>query len=409
VFRGSVRDKSPPQTDPWELWKAGRHEHPSHRPEPPANRETSPSSTADFGTAWCPLCCPSLGSLVIDLHSHFWPVTLLRSLEQGRSWYGWRAVSFPDGGGGIALGDRLVGFSPPEVDLDDLPTRLRRRHDSEGVIAEAVQPVGFLWGDHLRGGELAAYCSEVNRELIERQSEAPDRLRGIGLLPFHAPEWFDRVLDEGVDGGLRAFACPTNVLGRNLDEQDLQQALGRIDDRGCAIFVHPTYLTPVGAERMQRYYFHNTLGAPLESAVAVLSLVQGGFFERRPEARVIVANGGGCAALEIGRLDRRHQTRADCRTIERPPSESLARCHFDSLVLHEESLRLLIARVGPERVMIGTDHPFRSDTEEGAFRWIAQMDWLDASTRDALLHGNARRFLGVELAPTDAPHHGDDR
>jgi len=340
---------------------------------------------------------------MIDLHSHFWPAALLTSIARGDDWYGWRAVTIAGGGTGIALGDRVVRFAPPEMDLDDLTGRLERRRRLEGVVAEAVQPVGFLWGDHLRGSELAEYCRRINRELIRSQQSAPDRFRGVGLLPFHAPEWFDRVLEESYGDGLRAFACPTNVLGRNLDEPDVQDLLGRIDDLGCAIFVHPTYLTPVGADRMPRYYFSNTLGAPLESAVAVLSLVQGGFFERRPDARVIAANGGGCAALEIGRLDRRHQTREDCRTIERAPSDSLRRCHFDSLVLHEESLRLLLGRVGSDRVMIGTDHPFRSDVEEGALRWVSEMGWLDDATRAALLHGNARRFLAVELAEGDGP------
>jgi len=338
---------------------------------------------------------------MIDLHAHFWPTGLLRALASRQHWYGWEAIRDEHGIAGISLREQTVMFRPPEIDLDDLAGRLSRRLEREGVTAEAVQPVGFLWGDHLDGPAAAAYCREINAELAVRQAEAPERFRGVGLLPFFAPEEFEPVFEEAMTGGLRAFACPTNIFGRNLDEPDIQELLAQLVARDCAVFVHPTYLAPIGKARLERYYLHNTLGAPLESAIAALSLVQGGFFERYPGARMIFANGGGCAALEIGRLDRRHATREDCRTIDEVPSVSLKRGHFDSLVLQDESLRLLLSRVGIERIMVGTDYPFRTDVEEGALAWITGLAWLDQSSKRAILHENAQRFLATRLLATE--------
>lgn len=334
---------------------------------------------------------------MIDLHAHHWPRGLLEAIASGGSWFGWRGVAPPDGGRAIALGDRIVDFAPPTSDLDDLEGRIRRRAQ-EGIVGEAVMPVGFLWGDHLAGAEAAAFCAEVNDELATAQAAAPDRFRGVGMLPLHQPDRIPGVLAEARRAGLTAFAVSTNVRGRNLDEPDLLDVLDLLVAEDVAILVHPTYLASVASERLPRYYFSNTLGAPLESAIALLSLVQAGFFERHADARILFANGAGCAPYEIGRLRRRYQTRADCRTTPRSPDEYLRSAYYDSLVLDSETLRLLVGRVGADRVVVGTDHPFRSDVPEGAVAWIRAQDWLSDHERDAILRGNAERFLGVRMA-----------
>ena len=334
---------------------------------------------------------------MIDLHAHHWPRGLLGAIASGGTWFGWQGATLSDGTRGIALRDRVVRFTPPAVDLDDLPGRLRRR-GPEGIIGEAVMPVGFLWGDHLEGAEAAAFCREINDELAAAQAAAPDRFRGVGMLPLHVPGRIPGVLAEARRAGLTAFAVSTNVRGRNLDEPDLLAILDLLVAEDVAILVHPTYLASVASERLPRYYFSNTLGAPLESAIALLSLVQAGFFERHPAARILFANGAGCAPYEIGRLRRRYQTRADCRTTPRSPEEYLRSAYYDSLVLDGETLRLLVGRVGADRVVVGTDHPFHSDVPEGAVAWISAQDWLSDAEREAILRGNAERFLGVRMA-----------
>jgi aminocarboxymuconate-semialdehyde decarboxylase len=343
---------------------------------------------------------------VIDLHAHHWPDALLSAISAGRSWFGWEGVRLSDGSQAIALGGRVLRFTPPPTDLADLPSRLERRA-REGIRGEAVMPVGFLWGDHLGAAEAAAFCLEINGELAETQAAAPDRFRGIGILPLHAPDRIDEVLDEAVRSGLTAVAVSTNVRGRNLDEPDLVEVLEGLVARDLAIFVHPTYLESIASDRLPRYYFSNTLGAPLESAVALLSLIQAGFFERQPDARIIFANGGGCAPYEIGRLRRRYQTRADCRTTPRSPDEYLRSAHYDSLVLDSETLRLLVRRVGADRVSVGTDFPFHSDVPEGAVAWISAQEWLTEAERSAILHGNAERFLAHRMAVHSTMTDGD--
>lgn len=333
---------------------------------------------------------------MIDLHAHMWPAGLLAAVATGGTWYGWEGVVLRDGTAAVAMGDRLLRFPVPARDLASPEERLDRRL-REGVHGEAVMPVGFIWGDHLPAAAAADLAIEVNEELAAAQAAAPDRLRGVALLPFVAPERVQGVLERALEGGLRAVAVPTNVRGLPLDDPRVLPAIELVLEASLPIVVHPTYLGGAAAERMSRYYLSNTIGAPLECTLAAMTLIHAGMLDRHPGARVLIVNGGGCLPYEIGRHSRRHRTRADARTMARPPEEYLPDLYYDSLVLDELSLRLMIDRIGIERIVIGTDHPFTTDVEGGSVAWVRSLTWLDPSAREMLLRGNAERFLGVPL------------
>lgn len=336
---------------------------------------------------------------MIDLHAHHWPAGLLNAVQQHRPWFGWEGVHLADGRRALALGDRLVRFSPPETDLADYTGRTAARAQSHGIIAELTMPVGFLWGEHLGEQAAADFCQELNEETSAVQHAHPDRYRAAAMLPWHAPRRWDDALARAIGLGLGVVAVPTNVRGTNLDHHTVLPLVERALQAGMALLVHPTYLTPAGGNRMQDYYFHNSFGAPLEEAMAVASLVHAGLFDRWPEARVLAVNGAGCLPYEIGRFAGRYAERPDCRTMEQSPEQYLDRVHFDCLVLDDRSLRLLVDRVGARRVVVGTDHPFRTDVEGGAVGWLRRQDWLSRADLDAILFGNALAFLDWK-APT---------
>jgi aminocarboxymuconate-semialdehyde decarboxylase len=341
---------------------------------------------------------------MIDLHAHHWPAAMLEALGRGHDWFGWECVRTRDGVSLVSLGGRLVRFPLPDVDLADLDRRLARRA-VESIEAEAVMPVGFLWGEHLGADAAAAMCEAVNEELADIQRTHPATHRGIGLLPFHAPQVFSTSLARAVESGLDAFAVPTNVQGRGLDDARVLPLLEQLLEADVVLVLHPTYLDGIGQDRLPRYYFANTFGAPMESAVAVLTLIHSGILDRNPDARILALNGGGCAPYEIGRFARRYETRNDTRTMQRPPQDYLSIFHYDSLVLDELSLRLLIDRVGTDRVVVGTDHPFRTDVEGGSVALLRSLDWLADDAREAILRTNAERLLRHRFAIPSGEDH----
>jgi predicted TIM-barrel fold metal-dependent hydrolase len=61
---------------------------------------------------------------------------------------------------------------------------------------------------------------------------------------------------------------------------------------------------------------------------------------------------------------------------------------------------LLIGRAGIDKIMIGTDYPFKSDHPGGASNWIRN-GVLEKSEIDKVAYQNAARFLRLpkELLP----------
>jgi aminocarboxymuconate-semialdehyde decarboxylase len=74
---------------------------------------------------------------------------------------------------------------------------------------------------------------------------------------------------------------------------------------------------------------------------------------------VIVVHGGGFLPYQAFRLDglaRAGLLAGTAMTV--PPTEALRRLYFDTVALDPLSLELLVRRVGPGQVLLGSDAPF---------------------------------------------------
>ena len=131
----------------------------------------------------------------------------------------------------------------------------------------------------------------------------------------------------------------------------------RAAETGAVIFLHPIACTL--DERLDRFYLANTVGQPVENAVALSHLIFAGVLDRHPGLRVIAAHGGGYLPTYLGRSDHAWQVRPDAHGCVEPPSSYLRRLWFDSLVHSPDALRALVAVVGADRVLLGSDYPVR--------------------------------------------------
>ena len=64
------------------------------------------------------------------------------------------------------------------------------------------------------------------------------------------------------------------------------------------------------------------------------------------------------------------------------------------MTFSEEALRYLIDSVGIDRVVFGTDWPFDMATD-WPVSWVLAMESLTAEEKEAILHGNLERLLGI--------------
>jgi len=101
----------------------------------------------------------------------------------------------------------------------------------------------------------------------------------------------------------------------------------------------------------------------------------------------------------LGRIQHGFDVRPDLVAIrnDRPPRDYLGRFYVDSLVHDAALLEHLVGLVGADRVALGSDYPFPlGEAVPGAL--IESMDNLGRKSRDRLLWGTAREFLGLEDA-----------
>jgi aminocarboxymuconate-semialdehyde decarboxylase len=96
------------------------------------------------------------------------------------------------------------------------------------------------------------------------------------------------------------------------------------------------------------------------------------------------------------RLDHGWEVMGEARAaIPRAPSEYARRVWVDSLTHSPRTLALVLEIFGPERVVLGSDYPFRLGTEDP----VAALEpaRLDPGLRRRLLRDNALTFLPPAL------------
>jgi aminocarboxymuconate-semialdehyde decarboxylase len=180
-----------------------------------------------------------------------------------------------------------------------------------------------------------------------------------------------------------------------LSDPRLEPFWARAEELRAVIFLHPFGCTL--DERLDRYYLSNTVGQPVENAVALSHLIFAGVLDRYPGLRLIAAHGGGYLPTFLGRGDHAWSVRPEARDCRELPSSYLRRIWFDSLVHTPNALRRLVDIVGADRVLLGSDYPFDMGVEDPLDRLKAA--GLTGPQRAAIASGNAAG-LGLTLPVT---------
>ena len=271
--------------------------------------------------------------------------------------------------------------------------------DATGVDAQlvSVSPAQYhYWAGPSLAREV---CLAVNEGVRTHCASRPGRLTGLGAVPLQHPDLAVELLEHAMSLGLKGIEVSTYALevdgGEPIELADprLEPLWGRAAELGALVLVHPFGCT-LGA-RLDRFYLANVVGQPLEHTVALSHLVFGGVFDRHPTLRLLATHGGGYLPAYLGRSDRAWHARSDAHTCAEPPSSYLSRIFVDSLVLDPDELSRLVARMGADRVLMGSDDPFDmgEDDPVGSVRRAR----LDEDDLASVVGGNAVR-LG--LAPT---------
>ncbi|WP_037885030.1 amidohydrolase family protein [Streptomyces sp. NRRL S-646] len=302
-----------------------------------------------------PLAVPT-----IDVHAHL----LLPQIEETVAGHPGLAEAREldvrrNGPAALAVNGPMVGARLPK--LTDAAVRLASM-DAQGVDVQLVSPSPshyHYWAEP----QLARQVSQLaNEGTAAHCAKAPDRLRGLGLVPLQHPDLTVELLDHALEQGLEGVEISSHAPGRELSDPAYEPLWSRAEERGALVFLHPFGCTL--DERLDQWYLSNTVGQPSENAVALSHLIFSGVLDRHPGLKLIAAHGGGYLPTHIGRSDHAWRARPDAQGCSREPSSYLRQLYFDSLVHDPHVLRELLRAAGPKRVLLGSDFPFDMGTDD---------------------------------------------
>jgi aminocarboxymuconate-semialdehyde decarboxylase len=321
---------------------------------------------------------------VIDMHAHTIVPELLRD-EAGEAWRPrvWRDHR----GQALEVGGRELRSAVREwTDLD----RILADQDAAGTDVVVLAPLVLLLGYDASPDEARRRARIQNEGLARMVGAGGGRVAALGTVPLQSPALAAAELRELMaDRVLSGVEVAASVGGRFLGDDVLEPFWAAAEETGALVFVHPSTR---GFDVPSEHYLWNAVGNPLETTVAAAHLVLTGTLERHPELKVLLAHGGGAILALRGRLRHAHSFQPQARSrLRESPDASLRRLHYDTVVHDPALVRELVATVGADRVVLGSDHPFDMGDLRPADSVRAA--GLEPADEVAVLGGNAARLL----------------
>ena len=204
---------------------------------------------------------------------------------------------------------------------------------------------------------------------------------------------------------IKGVIIGTTGLGSGLDDPKLNSIYTALEERQQLIFLHPHYGLPasVYGPRASEYghVLPLSLGFPMETTIAFTRMWLSGVFDRFPKLRILIAHSGGTVPFLAGRIDScvQHERQFEAHSNgNRGPKRTLdevlqSNVWLDAVVYSETSVKAAVERVGRDKVLFGTDHPFFPPLAEEGEVWVSVKTNINAVT-GAQDNSGSRMILG---------------
>ncbi len=294
--------------------------------------------------------------------------------EKGQPWY--RVGNY-----------KLLGVRHKNSPFTDPDLRLKRM-DAAHIDFQVLSPSPLTYFHHIDPASAIAYCRKHNDALAELVRRYPDRLAGFAALPMQAPaaavvELERAVLELGLWGAATGTEFAEPLHSPAFDP--LYDAFVRLDVPLC---LHPAPAGidgPPGDPNLKRFDLDVIIGFAAQETIAVATMIFGGVLERHPKLDVWISHGGGASVFAAGRLayaGRKRPWATESMKKDGAFESMLRRFWFDAHLNDEGATRLLIEKVGIDRVVFGTNFAGWDQPEDGD-HGIVPPEYAD----------NARRLL----------------
>jgi aminocarboxymuconate-semialdehyde decarboxylase len=267
--------------------------------------------------------------------------------EKGQPWY--RVGNY-----------KLVGVRHKNSPFTDPELRLKRM-DAAHIDFQVLSASPLTYFHHIDAPSAIAYCRKHNDAMAELVRRYPDRLAGFAALPMQAPAAAIEELERSVkELGLWGAAIGTE-FAEPLHSPALDpfyDAFVRLDVPLC---LHPAPAGidgPPGDPNLKRFDLDVIIGFAAQETIAVSTMIFGGVLERHPQLDVWISHGGGASVFAAGRLAQAGRKRPWATASMKKDGAfetMLRRFWFDAHLNDEGASRLLVEKVGIDRVTFGTN------------------------------------------------------
>lgn len=327
--------------------------------------------------------------MTYDVHAHCVPRGLIELLQVDGPQLGVELFTDEKGLNALIAGRVVAG--PIRPFLTDPNLRIETM-DRTGIDVQVLSSWIDMTAYALGGPGAATYSRRLNELLAEEAASAPDRFLALATAPLQTPERAAEELRYAVrELGMVGVEIATTVDGTDLDQAGLDSFWAAASELSCPVLIHP-YQPLAGV--IWRNGLDNMVGRPAETTIAIGNLMLSGVFDRHPDLTVILVHGGGFLPFQLGRLD--HGFRAvphlAAKHAVRPPAEVAGGLFFDTVLHLPQAVAALIALVGAERVVLGSDYPF----EMGDLDPLATLrttPGLDSDSFARITTGNFRQII----------------
>jgi aminocarboxymuconate-semialdehyde decarboxylase len=327
---------------------------------------------------------------VIDAHAHIVPSSF-DELPLGSK--DWPSLSIRDDGRGeMFINGKL--YRVLERAYFDLNTRLEKL-DADAVDLQVVSPLPELLGHWYDAETILAMTKTANQSVVDAVNKAPERIAGIGMLPWQLVDQAAAMVAELAGQGLKGVHVGSNINGQSVAEPHFYPILAALEQHDLALFVHG--IRPAGVERLLGPpLMTNVIGIPQDCASAIASFISSDVLGHFPSLRIGFAHAGGSFSSMLGRMDfvwREHAKFRQGGTV--PPSEYIRRFYFDTITYSAPDLKHVIGQFGENNFMAGSDGP-AIGAQEQLEKFIFQACDNDHQQAEKILSKNAVRFFRLD-------------
>jgi aminocarboxymuconate-semialdehyde decarboxylase len=324
----------------------------------------------------------------IDIHHHYVPQQLIDETKKHGKALGVEVTADKGSWALSFAGSKPHRLQPPIFDVEGHLEIMDRGQIGLATLEANTNSLGY----RLNCAQGEAWCNLYNDCTNLLAKQRPDRFIGMAVVPLQDGARAAKVLEHAiVDLKFRGAFIGTNVNGQYYNVTDFDPFWAKAQELDIMIVMHPEHIA--GAERMTQYGLNAVCGNPADSTLSLGYMFYSGLFDRFPNLKICALHGGGFLPFHLGRFDKEFVTGQKTRPAQakNPPSAYLKNLYFDTLVYDVDTLEYLKAKVGTDKLMLGTDYPYTL----GDWMAVEKVQTLDCSEadKDAILEGNAKRLL----------------